>query len=115
MKPSVDIYLDDEKFDTNIEFYIDPNHSFAISIEPSGNIDWAYLWGEFKDKGYDHKILSMSDKTKRTPTIWAIKWNGDLVIDSDSCFSTEKEAISYLSKCSRSSGTIIPLYHLENN
>jgi hypothetical protein len=52
-KPSVDIYLDDnyDRFDTNIEFYIDPTHSLAISIDPSGDIAWAYLWGEHKDHG----------------------------------------------------------------
>lgn len=56
MKPSVDIYLDDnyERFDTNIEFYIDPNHCLSISIDPSGNIHWAYLWGEYKDHGSGH-------------------------------------------------------------
>ena len=45
MKPSVEIYLDKEedRFDTNIEFHIDPNHTLSISIDPSGNIDWAYL------------------------------------------------------------------------
>lgn len=53
MKPSVDIYLDEEydRFDTNIEFYIDPNHTFSISIDPSGDIAWAYLWGEHEDHG----------------------------------------------------------------
>jgi hypothetical protein len=53
MKPSVDIYLDDnyDRFDTNIEFYIDPNHTLSVSIDPSGNIAWAYLWGENEDHG----------------------------------------------------------------
>lgn len=53
MKPSVEIYLDKEedRFDTNIEFHIDPNHTLSISIDPSGNIDWAYLWGEHNDHG----------------------------------------------------------------
>jgi hypothetical protein len=53
MKPQVEIYLDDnyDRFDTNIEFYIDPTHSLSISIDPSGDISWAYLWGEDKDHG----------------------------------------------------------------
>jgi hypothetical protein len=56
MKPEVDIYLDEghenDRFDTNIEFYIDSNHSLSISIDLSGNIDWAYLWGDYKDCGH---------------------------------------------------------------
>jgi hypothetical protein len=54
MKPTVDIYLDDEyeRFDTCIEFYIDPNHTLSVALDPEGNIDWAYLWGEHKDCGH---------------------------------------------------------------
>jgi hypothetical protein len=54
MKPTVDIYLDDndERFDTYIEFYIDPNHTLSVSLDPEGNIDWAYLWGEYDDRGH---------------------------------------------------------------
>ena len=51
-KPRVDIYLDEEKNDTNIEFYINPERTFSISIDTRGNIDWAYLWGEYKDCGH---------------------------------------------------------------
>jgi hypothetical protein len=51
-KPRVEIYLDEERNDTNIEFYINPEKTFSISIDPSGNIDWAYLWGEHKDCGH---------------------------------------------------------------
>jgi hypothetical protein len=51
-KPTVDIYLDEERNDTNIEFYINPERTFSISIDPSGNIDWAYLWGEHRDCGH---------------------------------------------------------------
>lgn len=53
VKPQVDIYLDEneDRFDTNIEFYIDPNYVLSISLDPNGNIDWAYLWGEYKDCG----------------------------------------------------------------
>ena len=54
-KPIVDIYLDDsydDRFDTYIEFYVDTNHTLSISIDPKGNIDWAYLWGEHDDCGH---------------------------------------------------------------
>jgi hypothetical protein len=51
-KPRVEIYLDEERNNTNIEFYINPEKTFSISIDPSGNIDWAYLWGEHKDCGH---------------------------------------------------------------
>ena len=45
MKPQVDIFLDEGegRNDTSIEFYIDPNHVFSISIDPSGTIDAAAL------------------------------------------------------------------------
>ena len=48
VKPQVEIYLDDneDRYDTEIEFYIDPSHVFSVSIDPSGNITWAYLWGD---------------------------------------------------------------------
>jgi hypothetical protein len=56
-KPIVDIYFDEERNDTNIEFYIDPNHTLSISLDPTSNIDWAYLWGEHKDCGHGSQFV----------------------------------------------------------
>lgn len=62
MKPQVDIYLDDneDRYDTEIEFYIDPSHVFSVSIDPSGNISWAYLWGDMTDSIQDDIITGIN-------------------------------------------------------
>lgn len=56
-KPRVDIWIDEENNDTNIEFYINPEQTFSISIDPNGNIDWAYLWGEHRDCGHGVQFI----------------------------------------------------------
>lgn len=38
-------------------FYIDPNHTLSISLDPTSNIDWAYLWGEHKDCGHGSQFV----------------------------------------------------------
>lgn len=61
-KPRVEIYLDEERNDTNIEFYINPERTFSISIDPNGNIDWAYLWGEYRDCGHGIQFVHEEKK-----------------------------------------------------
>ena len=73
-----------------------------------------HVYGESPNVDFIHRLRSMTNTIHPEVAVWAIQWDGIPIIDSEYCFPSETEARNYLLKCSKSKGTIVPLYRLEN-
>jgi len=71
------------------------------------------MFGDDPNSDFIHRLRSINTIHPEV-AIWAIQWDGIPIIDSEYCFPSETEARNYLLKCSKSKGTIVPLYRLEN-